>query len=406
MNKFALGLLLASITAAKTAGPPITGTNIGGWMVLEPWITPSLFYRFLGKTHSEGVGMDSYTLCEALGAEEGNKVMRAHWDNWVTEEHIAGLAQREIEMVRLPIGDWTHRPYGPYKGCMDGARDKIQWFLDTAAKYKIKVLLDVHAMKGSQNGFDNSGLANRTEWKDENNFEHWSHAFGEWMGVWDNTKGSYVSINHQNIQWGVDNVNLLLKDWGNHPTVYAIEPLNEPWWSTPKDELKNFYRQVRENMRTHSPHLKFVFHDSFHSDADYWNDMFPDNDMANVVMDTHFYQAWWGRDKPTKPAALANYCQGYTDSNTHLKDIKYDVWVGEWSLATDVCAMWLGGFNDNNTPYQYDCQWVDCPKPYIPAPLGVDIPDRTAPMYGPYGSNKLSVVKAGKCPIDSAYFND
>jgi len=25
------------------------GVNLGGWMVLEPWITPSLFYRFLGK---------------------------------------------------------------------------------------------------------------------------------------------------------------------------------------------------------------------------------------------------------------------------------------------------------------------------------------------------------------------
>jgi glucan 1,3-beta-glucosidase len=249
MNKFALSLLLASITAAKTPGPPIVGTNIGGWMVLEPWITPSLFYRFLGKTHSEGVGMDSYTLCEALGPVEGNKLMRAHWDAWVTEEHIKGLAEREVQVVRLPIGDWTHRPYGPYKGCMDGAADKIQWLLDTAAKYNIKVLLDVHAMKGSQNGFDNSGLANRTEWKDENNFEHWSHAFGEWMGVWDNTKGQYVSINHDNIQWGVDNVDLLLKNWGTHPAVYAIEPLNEPWWSTPKDELKNFYRQVRTNIK-------------------------------------------------------------------------------------------------------------------------------------------------------------
>jgi len=65
--------------------PAATGTNIGGWMVLEPWITPSLFYRFLGKTHEEGVGMDSYTLCEALGPKEGNKLMKAHWDSWYTE---------------------------------------------------------------------------------------------------------------------------------------------------------------------------------------------------------------------------------------------------------------------------------------------------------------------------------
>lgn len=41
-------------------------------MVLEPWITPTLFYRFLGKTVNEGVAMDSYTFCEVLGPEFGN----------------------------------------------------------------------------------------------------------------------------------------------------------------------------------------------------------------------------------------------------------------------------------------------------------------------------------------------
>jgi len=118
-------------------------------MVLEPWITPSLFYRFLGKTHSEGVGIDSYTVCEALGPEEGNKLMRAHWDSWYTEEHIKDIAERGVEMVRLPIGDWSINQYGPYVGCMDGAKEKIDWMFDTCAKYGIKVLLDVHAMKGS-----------------------------------------------------------------------------------------------------------------------------------------------------------------------------------------------------------------------------------------------------------------
>ena len=28
----------------------MTGTALGGWMVLEPWITPSFFYQFLGRT--------------------------------------------------------------------------------------------------------------------------------------------------------------------------------------------------------------------------------------------------------------------------------------------------------------------------------------------------------------------
>lgn len=28
----------------------IRGTALGGWLVLEPWITPSLFYQFLGAS--------------------------------------------------------------------------------------------------------------------------------------------------------------------------------------------------------------------------------------------------------------------------------------------------------------------------------------------------------------------
>jgi glucan 1,3-beta-glucosidase len=47
--------------------------------------------------------------------------MREHWDTWYTEEHIKNLSDRGVEMVRLPIGDWTFDQYGPYEGCMNGS---------------------------------------------------------------------------------------------------------------------------------------------------------------------------------------------------------------------------------------------------------------------------------------------
>jgi len=83
--------------------------------------------------------------------------MQAHWKAWFTDDDFKNLKMRGIEIIRLPIGDWTLNPYGPYVGCMDGSDKWIDWFYDTAAKYNIKVLMDVHAMKGSQNGYDNSG---------------------------------------------------------------------------------------------------------------------------------------------------------------------------------------------------------------------------------------------------------
>jgi len=75
---------LSSAVLGRYGTPSTVGTNLGGWMVLEPWITPSLFYRFLGHHHSEGIGIDTWSFCEALGPETGNRVLRAHWDAWIT----------------------------------------------------------------------------------------------------------------------------------------------------------------------------------------------------------------------------------------------------------------------------------------------------------------------------------
>ena len=166
-------LCLLSIVSAQQKA--MTGTNAGGWMVLEPWITPSLFYRFLGQGRdtTPKAAFDSYTLCESLGPDDGNKLMRAHWAAWITEDTFKAMATRGVEIVRLPVGDWTLNPYGPYVGCMDGADEYIDWFYDMAAKYNIKVLMDVHAMKDSQNGYDNSGKASNLRWDNATSFTHW-----------------------------------------------------------------------------------------------------------------------------------------------------------------------------------------------------------------------------------------
>lgn len=133
-------------------------------MVLEPWITPSLFYQFLGKDENTAAG-DMYSFCKVLGKEEGNKQLRRHWDTWVTESIIEELKDSgAVNSLRLPVGDWMYVPYGPYVGCTDGALDYVDNLLDWAHANGLSVLLDIHGMKGSQNGFDNSGQAQGFEW--------------------------------------------------------------------------------------------------------------------------------------------------------------------------------------------------------------------------------------------------
>lgn len=132
------------------------GTALGGWLVLEPWITPSLFYQFLGASEKFGdeapnkVGLDTYTFCTALGKEEANKQLRRHWKMWVDETQIANLKRLGVDTLRIPVGDWMYVPYEPYVGCMDGAIDELERVLELCRKYGIKVIIDVHAMIDSQ----------------------------------------------------------------------------------------------------------------------------------------------------------------------------------------------------------------------------------------------------------------
>ena len=79
------------------------------------------------------------------------------------------------------------------------------------------------------------------------------------------------------------------------------------------------------------------------------------------------------------------FCDDYERNASTADKVKYEVWIGEWALATDVCAHWLGGFNDGNTDPQFKCKKVSCPKSYLPAANAVDF-DRTADMLGPFGT--------------------
>jgi len=49
-------------------------------------------------------------------------------------------------------------------GCTDGSLEELERILALLRKYSLRALLDVHAMVGSQNGFDNSGEARNVKW--------------------------------------------------------------------------------------------------------------------------------------------------------------------------------------------------------------------------------------------------
>jgi glucan 1,3-beta-glucosidase len=163
-------------------------------------------------------------------------------------------------------------------GCTDGALEYVEQLFEWAHSRGLTVLIDIHAVRGSQNGFDNSGQSQGFEWTSILNtepaglvtFEHWPIRTAEWMGTFDRVTGQYTDINRDNIQHALDVIAIIVDLYADHPMVLGIEPVNEPWQYTPLDELKQFYWDGYLLVKRRAPYWKFIMHDSFRFDVATW----------------------------------------------------------------------------------------------------------------------------------------
>ena len=108
--------------------------------------------------------------------------------------------------------------------------------------------------------------------------------------------------------------------------------------------LKDFYKASRKLVQRYTANAWFVMHTAAVYDPREWNDLFRDDDMDKVAVDIHDYQAFL---RPPNFKTAQDACDEYETRISWQADLlKYPVWIGEWSLATDVCAQWIAGFND------------------------------------------------------------
>jgi glucan 1,3-beta-glucosidase len=168
--------------------------------------------------------MDSSSFCKALGPKEANKQLRRHWKTWVTEDILINLSALGVKTLRIPVGDWMFEPYEPYIGCWDGSIEVLDQVIDLCAKHNMTVLIDVHGMKDSQNGLDNSGSTVDLVWFSNVSFEHWNLRGGDWVGHFNRSSQSYDSINRENLLHGLRVVENIVTRYKHNPTVIGIEP--------------------------------------------------------------------------------------------------------------------------------------------------------------------------------------
>lgn len=314
-------------------GLKLRGVNLGGWLVLEKWMTPSLF--------SAKQATDETSLCLEMGRSAKEHLL-AHWSTFISEADFEWLSRHGLDAVRIPVGFWIFGPPYPYHPLygsnptpfVDGGLTYLDLAFQWAEKHKLFILLDLHAAPGSQNGFDNGGMHGICEW--------WHDA----------------SARQERLEYTLLTLERLAERYGQNSALIGIEVLNEPRWDIPTEYLKSFTMEAYRRIRKHADKndVAVVFNDGFRI-YNLYRDFMREPNFSNVVMDIHHYQCV---DRSDIDMDIYGHIQ---KAAIHWKNEADDIirnfglWscVGEWSLGLDLkfVSLWAQG------PFHHNLQDMD-----------------------------------------------
>ena len=303
----------------------IKGVNLGNWLVLEKWMLPEMF---------EGTGAeDEVWLNRKMNPAELKEKMKEHRDTFITEQDFAFIKEQGIWLLRIPVPYFIFGDRPPFNGCVEYLDKAFDW----AEKYGLQILIDLHTVPGSQNGYDNGGLTGVCKW----------------------------CKNPEEVEFALTVLERLAKRYGQREGLYGIEVLNEPisflvYATAPstgkavdKEEakgsgyvpipfLENFYRNAYRRLRKILPENKtIVFHDGFR--LRHWGKFFRKEHMKNVVLDTHIYIIAM---ESFVPIHMPWVYQIYIKSQQRLIErIQRDVpvMVGEWCICNKYAEKAVSG---------------------------------------------------------------
>ncbi|CAD6573512.1 MAG: hypothetical protein TREMPRED_000844 [Tremellales sp. Tagirdzhanova-0007] len=138
----------------------VRGVNLGGWLVTEPFIAPALYEAYQNSTPR---AIDEYTLSQAMGSNLAS-AMEEHYKTFITEEDFADIANAGLNWVRIPLGYWAIETQGDEPFLAQVSWTYFLKAISWARKYGLRILLDFHALPGSQNGWNHSGKAGVINW--------------------------------------------------------------------------------------------------------------------------------------------------------------------------------------------------------------------------------------------------
>lgn len=251
----------------------VKGVNLGNWLVLEKWMSPTLFE---GTTAE-----DEYYLPRQLSPEVYEARIKIHRAEYISERDFVTIKRMGMDTVRIPVPYFIFGDRKPFIGCIEELDKAFNW----AERYGLKILIDLHTAPESQNGFDNGGICGVCKWAQNPKEVEFIHTVLERLAK---------RYGHREGLWGIEAINEPIMEgmWElfDVPNRYPAVDKEMAKGSGPisQEFLKTFYEEAYFRIRKYMPEEKyFVFHDGFNLTA--WKDFMRDKKYVNVVLDTHQY---------------------------------------------------------------------------------------------------------------------
>ncbi|ESK92044.1 glycoside hydrolase family 5 protein [Moniliophthora roreri MCA 2997] len=320
----------------------IRGVNVGGWLTIEPVSHPSAPALFEKYATSVPTPVDEYTLHMAVAADTANgglAQIEEHYKTFITEKDFAEIAGAGLNYVRIPLPYWAidvreNEPFLP-KTAWKYFLKAIGW----ARKYGLRINLDLHAVPGSQNGWNHSGKLGDVNW-----------LMGP-MGL-------------ANAQRTLDYIRILAEfiaqpQYRDVITMFGI--INEPRESySGAEQIEAFYAEAYRIIREITgigQGAWISYHDAFRPRSD-WAGFMANADR--IMLDDHPYIAFGGQDNRGWGAKVDQVCGWSADVKTSMSAFGMTA-AGEFSLAINDCGLWVTGVGDG-TRYEGDYK----PDPSFP----------------------------------------
>jgi aryl-phospho-beta-D-glucosidase BglC (GH1 family) len=240
-------------------GDPVLlqGTNLGGWLVTEGWMTPR---------DSSGLPDDysaRQTLIDRFGEATADSLTNTYEDAWVTTQDLDNIKALGMNVIRLPF--WYRNLENEDGTWRADAFDRMDWLVTNAWARGIYTILDFHGVVGGQSTAEHTGRVRPTA-------EFWSSPRDQ--------------------QRTADIWQRIATHFQGNPGVAGYDLINEPIGAPSQTALWNMYDQLYQTIRSVDPDHMVIMEGTWNQ----WGwDMLPNPatfGWTNVVYEMHEYQ--WG----------------------------------------------------------------------------------------------------------------